>query len=433
MMKVMWITNIPIGEICYAYNLPRATSGGWMDALLYDLKSKNVPIVLVTTGNVKEVCSIESEGVISYLLPGGVPEHYNHKLACNRLAWKKIIDAEKPDLLHIWGTEYSHALAALEAAPHIPAVVYIQGLVSVIARYYEAGMDRAELCKSISFRDIIKIDWISMQKAKFASKGITEQEILKRASNVICENVWCRTHCLALHSQCKFYSCELNVKEVYYKTNWSYENKLPYSVMGIASNYPLKGLHMLLKAFNLVSMRYPEARLYVPGLSIVPTRGIKNKLKQTGYSLYIQRLMKKYNLVNKVVFLGSLSADEMAEWMAKVNVFVMPSALENHSSTLREAMIVGTPSIASYVGGVPEVVTHRENGLLYRFEEYEQLAQYIAEIFDNPKLAMALSDKAQESMRNNHDSTKIADKIIAIYKDIINSNDYLSINLVGDR
>ena len=33
---------------------------------------------------------------------------------------------------------------------------------------------------------------------------------------------------------------------------------------------------------------------------------------------------------------------------------VVPSAIENHSSTLREAMAVGVSSIASYVGGIPE-------------------------------------------------------------------------------
>ena len=378
-MKVMWITNVPIGYICNTLGLHKATSGGWMDALMDDLKKiKDIQIILVTTGVTKETIIVEDDAIKSYLLPGGVPSSYNYKLKSNRLAWKHVIDLEKPDLIHLWGTEYSHGLAAMEMATNIPVVVYIQGLVSVIARYYEAGMDKMELLKSISFRDIIKRDWISAQKKKFISRGITEREILKLAKNVICENQWCRTHCSTLVNDCKFYSCELNVKDVYYTTDWSQEGMEPCSIMSIASNYPLKGLHMLIKAFDIVTKRYPQAKLYVPGVPTVPQGGIKNKLKQSGYSIYIQRLIDQLELVDRIIFLGSLTAEKMAEWMSKTNVFVMPSAIENHSSSLREAMIVGTPSIASFVGGIPEVVTHGENGLLYRFEEYEMLAEYIS-------------------------------------------------------
>ena len=58
----------------------------------------------------------------------------------------------------------------------------------------------------------------------------------------------------------------------------------------------------------------------------------------------------------------------------KTRVFVLSSSIENHASSLKEAMMVGTPSIATFVGGVPEYVRHGENGFLYRFEEYEIMA-----------------------------------------------------------
>lgn len=423
-MKIMWITNVPVGDICNKLGLPKAISGGWMVALLDDMKKvTDIQLVLATTGKTKDTILVEFDAIKSYLLPGGIPSNYNYKLKSNRLAWKHVLDLEKPDLIHLWGTEFSHGLVAMEMAPNIPVVVYIQGLVSVIARYYEAGMDKMELLKSISFRDIIKGDWICAQKSKFTSRGITEREILNRAKNVICENQWCRTHCSTLVNDCKFYTCELNIKDVYYKADWSQEGMEPYSIMGIASNYPLKGLHMLIKAFNIVIKRYPQAKLYVPGVPTVPQGGIKNRLKQTGYSLYIQRLINEFGLKDKVIFLGSLTADKMAEWMSKTNVFVMPSAIENHSSSLREAMIVGTPSIASFVGGIPEVVTHGQNGLLYRFEEYEMLAEYISKVFDDLEFATSLSQNARISMRSNHDSMKISEKIIAIYRDIISSTE----------
>lgn len=421
-MKVLWITNVPIGDICNRLGLAKAASGGWIDALLDDLKNvKDIQIVLATTGGTNKTVLVECDGIKSYLLPGGGPSSYNPKLERNRLAWKRVLDTEKPDLIHLWGTEFPHGLVVLDMAPNIPAVVYIQGLVNVIARYYDAGIDKKELSSSISLRDIIKLDWISIQKNKFARRGITEKEIINRAKNVICENLWSRTHCKSLANDCKFYSCALNVKDVFYQTEWSQEVMEPYSIMGIASTYPLKGLHMLIKAFSIVKNRYLQAKLYVPGVPTVPQGGIKSKLKQTGYSLYIHKLIKQYRIIDDIVFLGNLSSEQLADRMSKTNVFVMPSALENHSSTLREAMIVGTPCIASFVGGIPEVMIHGENGLLYRFEEYEMLAEYICQVFIDSDLATKLSENGRSSMRSNHDSTKICDKMVLIYNDVIKS------------
>ena len=53
-----------------------------------------------------------------------------------------------------------------------------------------------------------------------------------------------------------------------------------------------------------------------------------------------------------------------------------------------EAQLLGVPVIASYVGGVPDMVTHGETGLLYRFEEVEMLAEGIRNLFMNMALAL---------------------------------------------
>ena len=145
----------------------------------------------------------------------------------------------------------------------------------------------------------------------------------------------------------------------------------------------------------------------------------RSKLKQTGYSKLIYNMIKEYGLEDNIEFLGDLSAKQMAENMEKSNVFVVPSALENHSSTLKEAMIVGTPCISSFVGGVPEYVKHGENGLLYRFEEYEMLAEYIIMIFENEELAKKLSKNGCETITSNHKSENIYDNIQSIYNDVV--------------
>ena len=69
-------------------------------------------------------------------------------------------------------------------------------------------------------------------------------------------------------------------------------------------------------------------------------------------------------LDGRIRFLGPLSRDEVLALFRRADAALLSSAWENFPHTLVEALAVGTPAIATSVGGVPEVVTHGENGLL---------------------------------------------------------------------
>jgi glycosyltransferase involved in cell wall biosynthesis len=131
--------------------------------------------------------------------------------------------------------------------------------------------------------------------------------------------------------------------------------------------------------------------------------------------------MKELDLYDNIIWLGALSQDKLAEQYAKARVFVLCSAIENHSSSLKEAMMVGTPCVASSVGGVPEYVTHGENGLLYRFEEYDILAMHIKRLFEDDTLSGRLSANAKESMRKLHGEQDIYGTINNIMSSIIHT------------
>ena len=62
---------------------------------------------------------------------------YNRNTDEARLEWENIMFTESIDFVLVWGTEYSHAIPALEAAKslNIPSVIYIQGIMKAIARF----------------------------------------------------------------------------------------------------------------------------------------------------------------------------------------------------------------------------------------------------------------------------------------------------------
>ena len=122
-----------------------------------------------------------------------------------------------------------------------------------------------------------------------------------------------------------------------------------------------------------------------------------------------------------VEFVGRCKADEMIKNYLKSRIFICPSSIENSPNSLGEAQLLGTPVIASYVGGVPDMVIHNETGLLYRFEEVEMLAENIRTVFNNSAFSLEVSKNAISTANLRHNRQINLKKTVDIYSEIWNS------------
>jgi glycosyltransferase involved in cell wall biosynthesis len=163
----------------------------------------------------------------------------------------------------------------------------------------------------------------------------------------------------------------------------------------------------------LILRHFPDTIVRVAGYDITKANTFYDKLKMTGYGLYIKRLIKKLKLDGKVTFTGNLNAEEMKNEYLKSNVFICPSTIENSPNSLGEAQILGVPCIASYVGGIPDMMDGNEENL-YRFEEVEMLAEKVCRIFSNEGDQKNMIETAQ--MR--HDPATNGNKLYSIYKSL---------------
>ena len=120
------------------------------------------------------------------------------------------------------------------------------------------------------------------------------------------------------------------------------------------------------------------------------------------------------------MFTGPLGDEAMAEEFRKAHICVIPSAIENSPNSLGEAQIMGTPCVASFVGGVPDMITDNVTGLLYRFDDHIVLAYKIMELFKNDELAQYISKNGIIDASKRHDRTKIVKRILDIYQEIKN-------------
>ena len=391
-----------------------------MEPFLLGLSNvEGIEIVVVTSGNNKDTLYLNDGDVVYYILPGGSPVgRYNGYSRKNQKIWKDLLEKEKPDVIHIWGCESSMGIAVISACENkIPAVVYIQGLGEALDRYCEAGIDRKTQLRFSTFRDYIRRDTIWMQHKFFGRIAENEKWMLSHAHNAIVENKWCELHCNSIDPMVNIHYMPLSINRIFFEYKWGDDYK-PHSIMCPLPYAPLKGLHILLKALGIVKRYYPDVKLSVPG-NFRYGNSLEDKILMDGYTKYLRHIIKENHLEDSVEHLGILSPDEMVNRMCASNVFVMCSSIENHSSTLKEAMAVGVPCITSDVGGIAEYAKHEENALVYRFEEYELLAYNIMRCFESEELCKRLSENSRKLQRETSVEENTVMPIVDIYRKVI--------------
>ena len=82
-------------------------------------------------------------------------------------------------------------------------------------------------------------------------------------------------------------------------------------------------------------------------------------------------------------------------------------------------MMVGTPCVAAYVGGVPDMANDGKEALFYRNDDPALLAWNIKRIFDNDELAVSLSENGRKRALQNHDEASNAEQLLTVYREIL--------------
>ncbi len=78
--------------------------------------------------------------------------------------------------------------------------------------------------------------------------------------------------------------------------------------------------------------------------------------------------------------------DDIADCLAAMDVFVMPSKLEGLCTSLIDSLAAGVPSVASNAGGIPDVIIHEETGLLVPAMDAEKLADSVVRLWNDQTL-----------------------------------------------
>jgi glycosyltransferase involved in cell wall biosynthesis len=111
--------------------------------------------------------------------------------------------------------------------------------------------------------------------------------------------------------------------------------------------------------------------------------------------------------------------DDVPELYPILDVFALSSLWEGLGRALTEAMIMGVPIAATAVNGIPELVIHKQTGLLSPLHHPAHLAENIVWLLDHPEEAQRMTRRAQERVVPNFGAKQMVDNIEAMYERLL--------------
>ncbi|MGH9716967.1 MAG: N-acetyl-alpha-D-glucosaminyl L-malate synthase BshA [Candidatus Acidiferrales bacterium] len=130
-------------------------------------------------------------------------------------------------------------------------------------------------------------------------------------------------------------------------------------------------------------------------------------------------LVRKKKLSKDVFFIGK--QDHVHEILGVGDLFLLPSDSESFGLAALEAMSCEVPVLATNVGGLPEVVTHGEDGYLFEPHDVETASKYALDILARPDHGRTMGEIARVNARARYCSNDIIPRYEAYYETVLNS------------
>jgi Glycosyltransferase len=421
-MKVLWIVNDIIKELEPHINGIPTYGGAMIEPLLFPLSEyKNIEIAVVIPIIKCDYAKINLGNIIYYSIP--IKHEDNIKPLNKNLIglYSRAINDFQPEIIHIHGTERNFGLLRNHIPPQIPIIISIQGLVNTCIPYLYNTLDRIDLLRYKSLKNWLGWGGIGALKRKWKRFSKIELEIIAINKYFIGRTVWDKAQIKMLNNNAYYFHGEELLRDPFYKEEWSLNNCKKHSILISSGIYPLKGLHIVLEALSILKSKYPDILLYIPGIKQDTrlTISFKDFIKSEQYLIYIKSLVRKNSLEKNIIFLGNLKANQMSQYYSKCNLFIQSSSIENSSLALGEAMMVGTPTIVTPVGGITSIVKNDESALFFPSGDHRMLAYQIDKLFSNNDIAVKISQSAKKTAEKRHDIKLTVDQYVKIYTNTI--------------
>lgn len=198
-------------------------------------------------------------------------------------------------------------------------------------------------------------------------------------------------------------------------------SKLPY----VERNSPKQGEIRVITVARLVEKKGLQYAILAIAHVIASGRPVHYTIVGDGpLRGEFEHLIEKLGLTAHVTFTGWKSHEETLRLVHVAHILIGPSVTaadgdeEGIPNSVKEAMAMGLPVIATRHGGIPELVEDGESGYLVPERDVEGLAERITYLFDHPETWATIGRAGRRHIEAEFDVDKLNDKLVELYRGI---------------
>ena len=409
-MRILWFSVTPS---LFNPHSNGHNGGGWI-ASLEQIVRKNKDIQLGVAFNFPDNgFKYKNEGVSYYPIPtekcSFVGKLFGNNDEGNRtIKYLQIIEDFKPDLIQIFGSE--NEFGAICRQTEIPVVIHMQGC---IPPYHNAlfpiGMKKSDFLFKKGLSLSYRIIGLRSEKA-FRKRAEMEIETIQSCRYFMGRTEWDKSLVDLFNPNAKYFHCEEALRDSFIESakRWKYTDEKKKIIISMISRPWYKGCDLILKTASLLK-RFTDIDFE--------------------WQVYGNPEMKFYESVYgikaedvNVRTMGTASKEELVDALCSSSCYVHTSYIDNSPNSICEAQIMGVPVLATNVGGTSSIVDNGVDGILFPANAPYTAASLIKRVTADKKLSNSLSSNAIIRATDRHNPTKIGNRLIEIYKTIINES-----------
>lgn len=329
---------------------------------------------IVLSPRLKEPREVRWNGQTFHILPTGTRGRASTLFAKDRKAIQSRIASIQPQLVHGWGTEDVHGLAAVNSG--LPNIVSLQGILS----HYI-------LKNRMPLRNYLQ--------------ATLELYVLLKAGCVTVESSWGRDVVLHRNPKARVRIVEYGVQNDFLEIKWRPDPRKPAAIF-IGSLVPRKGIQDAVASFRDPALA--QAELWAVG---------------GDGDAWAEKL--RAEAPPNVRWLGQKTPAQTAELLSRAWCFLLPTRADTSPNVVKEARVIGLPVISTPCGGQTAYIRHGENGFLIEPGDIEALTRSAVALLSGLERCKAMGACDHEKHRQILHPMETARNFYRIYREIIAS------------
>lgn len=378
-MKLVIIRSNPLNKVYGGATI-------YEDKLTYHLlHTKDIELHIITFGN--ENKQFRKNNLIIHTIKERKKFRILFLLNLIQNMKRKITEID-PDIVHAISTGYPYSPVAVFLRDEYPTVLTAYGITAKQIKYYREDYKKIQKIRTyiLSLIHIIK-----------------ERYVLSKIPNIIVDSLSIKD-LVSKWTKSKIYVVPAGIEYDEIQTIQSHTllNESP-DIFFVNNLKKIKGVDILLKAIPIVIRLVPNLSVYIAG-----SGPQENELKA---------LVKKLNLESNVKFLGFIPDEEKYQYYKACKIVVVPSRWDCQPFALFDAAASGKPVIASDTSN-PGIVEDGKTGFIFKSKDVEDLTSKIITLLKDEKLREEIG-KAAKAKVKQYDWSKVAERYVEIYKEVI--------------